>query len=83
MTTLEEAYEYELKCYYRYIAEISGSQVESTDLKNRRISPKRVREALAAWREATARLRELGSPDDVRRMLAQRGEARAQKKESA
>jgi hypothetical protein len=67
MTPLEEAWEAEKSAYYTYVAECRGDNTKG------RVLPSRVKKAYAAWYEAYLRLREVGTADDVRDMLQERG----------
>jgi hypothetical protein len=69
-----ELYKEETSAFYRYMAEKNGDPVRPTDLKNRAISPKRVREAEQDWHSKVAALRAAGgTPEIVRELLQERG----------
>lgn len=70
---LYAAWKIENSAYYEYMAEKNGDPIRRTDLKNRHISPKRTREALARWETAMAEVRRLGgNPETIRTMLNNR-----------
>jgi hypothetical protein len=65
----------ELAAFKEYMAESSGDPVRPLDLKNRRISPKRIREAYERWKLATEVLLVAGgNSETIREMLAERRE---------
>jgi hypothetical protein len=67
MTPLEEAWEAEKTAYYTYVAECRGDNTKG------RVLPSRVKKAQQEWYAAYARLREVGTADDVREMLQVKG----------
>ena len=70
---LYAAWEVENKAFYEYMAEKNGDPVRRDDLRNRHISPKRVRESFERWRDAIAEVKKLGgNSDTIRTMLNNR-----------
>lgn len=69
---LREAWDIERKAYYEWQSERNGDPVRRDDLRNRHISPKRVREAHTRWQQAVVELRKLGGYVEVMKMLNER-----------
>jgi len=68
---LRAAYDAERAAYYVYVAECQGDRVRPTDVRNRPISPARVRSARKAWDAARAALKAAGGTSErVRDLIA-------------